>query len=329
MTLPQPHPASDASTTSAASDASITSGASAASTTSAASDASTASAASLASTRGPDRSGADGVTDGTVRAYLDRIGADRPARADIEALRELQRRHLLSVPFENLSIHLGEDIVLEEQALLDKVIGGRGGFCYELNGAFGALLRALGFRVSLLQARVFGDGGRLGIPYDHMALRVETEDGTGPWLADVGFGDHALRPLALADLTEQEDPRGVFRFRAAPEGDLDLLRGGSRQFRLDLRPRTLTEFRGGAWYHRTSPDSHFTRSLVCSRCTDTGRVTLSRRALITTVGGERHRTELATDEEVLAAYRDHFGLRLSRVPEVRGRFLGDGNSDLR
>jgi N-hydroxyarylamine O-acetyltransferase len=251
-------------------------------------------------------------------AYLERIGATRPTRADAAALRELQLCHLKTVPFENLSVHLGEDIVLEEKSLVDKLVTDhRGGFCYELNGAFAALLRALGFGVTPLQARVFGDGGRLGIPYDHMALRVETDDGTGPWLADVGFGDHALRPLALDDRSEQEDPCGVFRFRAAPQGDLDLLRGGSRQFRLDLRPRVLADFVAGAWYHGTSPDSHFSRSLVCSRRTETGRVTLSGRALVTTVLGERHTTELTTDAEVLAAYRDHFGLRLPCPPEVR------------
>ncbi|WP_326697431.1 arylamine N-acetyltransferase [Streptomyces sp. NBC_01754] len=250
--------------------------------------------------------------------YLERIGAGRPARADAEALRELQLRHLMTVPFENLSIHLGEDIVLEEEKLVDKIVtGGRGGFCYELNGAFAALLRRLGFRVTLLQARVFGDGGLLGIPYDHMAIRVGTDDGTGPWLADVGFGDHALRPLALDDRAEQRDPSGVFRLQVAPGGDLDLVRDGSPQFRLDLRPRVVADFRAGAWYHRTSPDSHFTRSLVCSRCTATGRVTLGGRTLVTTVRGERHETPLDTDAEVLAAYREHFGLSLSRVPVVR------------
>lgn len=254
-----------------------------------------------------------------VDAYLEHIGAGRPARADAEALRELQLRHLTTVPFENLSIHLGQDIVLEEEKLIDKIVTDhRGGFCYELNGAFAGLLRALGFRVALLQARVFGDGGRLGIPYDHVALRVETEDGTGPWLADVGFGDHALGPLALDVRTEQEDPCGRFRFREAPQGDLDLLRGNSRQFRLDLRPRVLADFRGGAWYHRTSPDSHFTRSVVCSRRTEDGRVTLRNRTLITTVRGERHEKELGADAEVLAAYRDHFGMVLPRSPSVRG-----------
>ncbi|MFD9287783.1 arylamine N-acetyltransferase [Streptomyces sp. NPDC060030] len=248
-------------------------------------------------------------------ACLARIGAVRPARADAAALRELQLHHLMTVPFENLSIHLGQEIVLEDDKLIDKIVTGRrGGFCYELNGAFAALLRELGFRVVLLQARVFGDGGRLGIPYDHVALRVETDDGTGPWLADVGFGDHALRPLELEVRSEQDDPSGTFRFREAPQGDLDLLRDGSRQFRLDLRPRGLAEFRGGAWFHRTSPESHFTRSLICSRCTDDGRVTLRGRTLITTVRGERHETELRDDAEVLAAYRDHFGMALTHAP---------------
>jgi N-hydroxyarylamine O-acetyltransferase len=253
-----------------------------------------------------------------VDAYLKRIGATRPSRPDADALRELQLRHLMTVPFENLSIHLGEDIVLEERKLVDKIVTDRrGGFCYELNGAFAGLLRALDFRVTLLQARVFDGGGCLDIPYGHVALRVETDDGTGPWLADVGFGDHALLPLALDSRTEQDDSCGRFRFMEAPRGDLDLLRGGSPQFRLDLRPRVLADFRAGSWYQRTSPDSPFTRSLVCSRRTEAGRVTLSGRTLTTTVRGERYETELRTDAEVLAAYRDHFGLVPARPPAVR------------
>ncbi|MGW0933538.1 arylamine N-acetyltransferase family protein [Streptomyces sp. NPDC002666] len=278
----------------------------------------------------------------TTDAYLERIGADRPARPDAAALRELQLRHLTTVPFENLSIHLGEDIVLEEKLLLDKIVADRrGGFCYELNGAFAVLLRALGFRVTLLQARVYGEAGRLGIPYDHMALRVETDDGTGPWLADVGFGDHAERPLALGDRADQRDPRGTFRIAQAPAegvdgtprdsatpprdfgtpagyGDLDLLRDGAPEFRLDLRPRALADFRVGAWYHRTSPESGFTRAPVCSRFTATGRITLKGHRLLTTVGTERHETPLGSDEEVLAAYREHFGVRLDRLPPEGG-----------
>ena len=83
-----------------------------------------------------------------VDAYLRRIGATRPATADAAALRELHERHLATVPFENLDVILGVPIVLEEDRLLAKVIGGRGGYCYELNTAFAALLRALGFELA-------------------------------------------------------------------------------------------------------------------------------------------------------------------------------------
>ncbi|MFE7772811.1 arylamine N-acetyltransferase [Streptomyces sp. NPDC057445] len=254
----------------------------------------------------------------TVEAYLRRIGAARPERPDAGSLRELQLRHLLSVPFENLSIHLGENMVLEDTPLLDKVVEARrGGFCYELNGAFAALLRGLGFGVTLLQGRGFAKDGRLGIPYDHLTLRVETWDGTGPWLADVGFGDHSSHPLLLEERGEQSDPAGAFRIVEAPEGDLDVLRDGKPQFRVDRRPRALADFEAGAWYHRTSPASHFTQSLVCSRLTAEGRITLTGRRLVTTVHGEREERQLGDDAEVLAAYRDHFGVVLDGVPEVR------------
>ncbi|MFI1400187.1 arylamine N-acetyltransferase [Streptomyces sp. NPDC020681] len=248
--------------------------------------------------------------------YLRRIGADRPARPDAAALRDLQLRHLQAVPFENLSIHLGEDIVLEEKALLAKIVEARrGGFCYELNGAFAALLRDLGFTVSLLQGRVFGGDGRLGIPYDHLALLVEAADDTGRWLADVGFGDHAHHPLLFDERGDQSDPAGTFRIvEAAEHGDLDVHRDGKPQFRLETRPHSLDDFRAGAWWHRTSPESHFPKSIVCSRLTPEGRITLSGRKLVTTVGGERQEQPLADDAAVLAAYRDHFGLDLDRLP---------------
>ena len=90
-----------------------------------------------------------------VDAYLARIGAARPERPSTEALQVLHAAHLRSVPFENLSIHLGEPVILDESALLDKIVGRRrGGFCYELNGLFAALLTALGFDVTLLAGRV-------------------------------------------------------------------------------------------------------------------------------------------------------------------------------
>ena len=103
-----------------------------------------------------------------VQAYLRRIeswgsltpGIDLP---DIDLLRSLHRAHLFTVPFENLDIHLGREIICDESRILHKIVNERrGGFCYELNGAFAALLRALGFRVTLLSGRVARQDGSYG-----------------------------------------------------------------------------------------------------------------------------------------------------------------------
>ena len=248
-----------------------------------------------------------------VAAYLGRIGVNGPVPADEETLRELQLRHLCAVPFENLSVHLGEEIVLDGDALVRKVVERRrGGFCYELNGAFAALLAALGYDVTLYAARVFGPDGP-GLPFDHLALRVDLAE---PWLVDVGFGKFAHHPLRLADRAEQADPGGTFRIEERPGGDLDVFCDGRPEYRLETRPQALDDFRMGCWWHRTSPISPFTRSLVCSRMTETGRISLSDKVLIHTVGTERTERVLTGDAEVLAAYRDHFGIGLDRVPVV-------------
>ena len=253
----------------------------------------------------------------TAAAYLRRIGLpEQVGPPSPELLRELHERHLLTVPFENLSIHLDEPITLDEAALIDKIIRRRrGGFCYELNGAFAALLGALGFPVTRQAARVFGEDRALGIPFDHLALIV-TLDGER-WVADVGFGRHTRYPLRLDWPDPQDDPEGKFLVVDAPEGDVDVLRDGIPQYRMEMRPRELDEFRIGAWWNQTSPSSHFTGSLTCSLVRPDGRITLSGDRLITTTGDERTETVLPTGEAVLDAYRTIFGFTLDRLPVVR------------
>lgn len=249
-----------------------------------------------------------------VDGYLARIGLPAaPPAADLDGLRVLQRAHLGTVPFENLSIHLGEPVDLT--ALPEKVVARRrGGFCYELNGSFAALLTALGYTVTLHSARVWG-GRRWGPPFDHLALLVRLDE---PWLVDVGFGRFAHHPLRLADREPQTDPAGSFVVADRDFGDVEVLLDGEPQYRLDPRPYELADFAPTCWWHSTSPDSHFTRSLTCSMLTpDGGRVTLGGDRLIVTGpdGGKRERT-LDGDGAVLAAYREHFGVVLDRVPRV-------------
>jgi N-hydroxyarylamine O-acetyltransferase len=256
------------------------------------------------------------MDDMTVAAYLDRIAAGRREALDAAALRGLHRAHLLTVPFENLSIHLSEPISLAGDDLLGKIVTRRrGGFCYELNGAFALLLRALGAEVTLVAARVYGDGS-LGPPFDHLALLVRLPDGTGPWLADVGFGSHTVYPLLFASRAGQDDPAGLFRLADAADGDVDVVKGAAPQYRVETRPRSLDDFVPTCWYQQTSPASHFTQSTICSRLTADGRISISGRTLITTTDGARSVEQLLDDNDLLAAYRDHFGIVLDRVPVI-------------
>jgi N-hydroxyarylamine O-acetyltransferase len=251
----------------------------------------------------------------TVAAYLDRVGAAAPTVCDAAALRTLHRTHQMTVPFENLSIHLAEPISLDEPDLLDKIVRRRrGGFCYELNGAFALLLEALGAQVTRVAARVYGEAG-LGPPFDHLALIVAPADGSGPWLADVGFGSHSDYPLLLAARDDQDDPAGRFRLADADAGDIDVLRDERPQYRIETRERSLADCVPTCWWQQTSPLSHFTCSTICSRLTPGGRVSISGRILIQTQGGTRTEKQLDTDDDLLAAYRDQFGIALSRVPD--------------
>ena len=244
--------------------------------------------------------------------YLERIGYTGPTEPTAETLRELHRAHLLTVPFENLDIGLKRKIICDESRFVQKIVEQRrGGFCYEDNGAFAWLLRELGFRVTLLSARVPCEDGSLGPEFDHLALRVDLDE---PWLADVGFGDCFLDPLHLTVGEEQPQYGSVFRI-SEKGGDLQLERkqvGEERklQYAFSLTPRSLGEFAGMCLYHQTSPDSPFTRKRVCSRATADGRITLTADRLIITRGGIRDEQPLKSEEAWKAALRQSFGIDL-------------------
>jgi N-hydroxyarylamine O-acetyltransferase len=247
-------------------------------------------------------------------AYLRRMDVSRPAVLDAAALRALHRAHLRTVPFENLDIHLGRPISLAEEDLLAKVVTARrGGFCYELNGAFALLLEALGAEVDRVAAKVYRPD-RLGPLFDHLALIVRPPDGSGPWLADVGFGSHSTYPLRYDSREDQDDPGGRFVMADFPDGDVQVVKDGKPEYRIEQRERMLADFVPTCWWQQTSPDSHFTHGTICSRLTEDGRISLSGHTLIRTSGGTRTEQELGADGEVLAAYRDHFGIVLDRLP---------------
>jgi N-hydroxyarylamine O-acetyltransferase len=246
-----------------------------------------------------------------ARQYLERINYTGPLDVSIDTLRRLHRAHMLAVPFENLDIHLGRPIVLDEEALFAKIVEHRrGGFCYELNGLFAALLREIGFEVTRISAGVGNASGGFAPDFDHMALVVQLD---GPWLADVGFGDSFIEPIRLDESVLSEDSTGAYRI--ALDGDIHRimfkrLEDGSwrPEFRFTLNARELSDYDEMCAYHQTSPESPFTQRRVCSLATETGRLTLTDLKLIKTDRGEREERILSDENEAHKILAQYFGI---------------------
>ena len=244
-----------------------------------------------------------------VQSYLARINYAGPTNPAAETLRALHLAHLRTVPFENLSIHAGEPIVLDDESLFTKIVERRrGGFCYEANGLFAALLRALGFKVAMLSAEVARDAGSYSPPFDHMALMVTLED---RWLADVGFGDSFTEPLLLDGQLEQLQPPDAFRIDRNGDYRIVMRREADQwkpNYRFTLQSYTYQDFAEMCRYHQTSPESHFTQKRICSRATKDGRITLSDIRLIETSNGQRRERTLANQNEYAVSLREQFGI---------------------
>lgn len=256
-----------------------------------------------------------------TKAYLERINYHGALVPGAETLRALQVAHLTTVPFENLSIHAGQPIVLDDEALFIKIVENRrGGFCYEANGLFAALLRALGFDVAMLAAEVATAEGEFSPNFSHMTLMVCLEE---RWLVDVGFGDSFVEPLLLDERGEQV--QGSRAYRIDSDGSYLVLMQRDdgdewkAQYRFTLETHAYADYAEMCHYHQTSPESHFTQARICSRLTEEGRLTLSDMRFITTSNSgiqqaqpTRVEQTLTTNEEYADVLREQFGVVLSR-----------------
>ena len=250
-------------------------------------------------------------------SYLRRIEYDGSREPSAATLRDLHRQHLFSVPFENLDIPLKTPISLDIAALYEKVVTRhRGGFCYELNGLFCALLSELGFRVEMLAARVRHEDGGFGPEFDHMLLKVQLEE---PWLVDVGFGDSFVDPIVFH--AGGEDRVNGYRYVVSPvDGEWQLLRE-DKKGRVPLYafrdvPHTLDEYREMCLYHQRSPESHFTKSWICSRATPDGRVTVANMRLIVTRGSSREERQLRGEQELRRCLDELLGVELNASADL-------------
>ncbi|MFE5504038.1 MULTISPECIES: arylamine N-acetyltransferase [Amycolatopsis] len=222
----------------------------------------------------------------TLDAFLDRLEYREPVRPDLITLRNLHRAWRLRVPYENLDVQLGRPILLTPDALTDKFARrGRGGLCYEMNGALGLLLKAAGFAVTIVEAAILRSTRGEGQWGNHIALLVDV-DGES-WLADTGIGDAFLEPLPLREGMHQQGEltfrmerldSGTWRTHHHSGGAID-----SWDFR--TAPREIAEFAERA--RTKSPDSVFAKVLVAQHHRD-GRELALRARTVKRGDGNRH-----------------------------------------
>ena len=200
-------------------------------------------------------------------AYAARIGYAGGLDPTLETLAGLHFAHSTSIPFENLDILLGRPISLELDWLQAKLIAGhRGGYCFEQNTFFAAVLESLGFTVTRLAARVRFGSTEIR-PRSHMLLSVEV-DGE-PWLADVGFG--RVGPLYPIRLNQAEAVhQSAWTFRMSREGGLHVLQtfhddGWFDLYAFTREPQEPVDFVVANHYTSTHPDSPFVQTLVVQR----------------------------------------------------------------
>jgi len=247
-----------------------------------------------------------------LNKYLSRIGVEsHKVRPDVETLKLLQRQNLLHVPFENLDIHWKRPIVLDTDSFYKKIVkGGRGGFCYELNGLFNELLIAVGFHTHLVSGRVYDIEDNPGPEFDHMAIVVLI--GGEEYLADVGFGDFIADPLKIDPSSEQVDREGVFIVRLTEHGAFEVEKkagdGWKPECLFGRNAHKLDEFALMCEFHQYSPDSHFTKGKVCSILTETGRKTLTDKKFVVRTNGEKKEEVIGTEEQFNRVLTSEFGI---------------------
>ncbi|HET7663544.1 MAG TPA: arylamine N-acetyltransferase [Rhodanobacteraceae bacterium] len=257
-----------------------------------------------------------------LHAYLERIGLRQPVAPSLQTLRAIIAAHVATIPFENLDPFLGISPALDIASVQRKLVcGGRGGYCFEQNHLLSNALRAIGFKVTDLAARVLW-----GQPEDaitartHMLLRVEAEEKS--WLADAGFGGNTpTGPLEFVPDVEQATPHESFRLIHRDDSDwrLQLFATDAWQtlYRFDLQPQFPADYRIGNYWTSTNPDSHFVTGLSAARAPAGRRLTLRNRQFAEHAGNRATaKRTLGTTAEIRVVLQDEFLIRLPDDPKL-------------
>ena len=243
--------------------------------------------------------------------YWDRIGVERPLRADLAALRAIHRAHLLAIPYENLDVQLARPVTTAVPAIFEKLVArGRGGWCYEMNGLLGWALSEMGFRVTRSAGAVMREVRGDAAVGNHLVLRIDLDEGV--YLADAGFGDGPIDPIRVTPGAFTSHGFGYALERV--DGEWWRLRndpsGGAASFDFNLAEADESVLAERCSVLQTSPESSFVQNLVVQRYTAAQRSTpgstpgsAPRNTLRSTPRGMQERTTGAENRTGFTALR--------------------------
>lgn len=254
-------------------------------------------------------------------AYLRHIGYDGPRVPTLDVLRDLVRLHTQVIPFENLDPLLGTSPRLDVAALEAKLVRSRrGGYCFEHNTLLQHVLRALGFEVRTLAARVLlrQPEGAL-TPRTHVLLRVEIDDES--FLADVGFGGLTpTGPLRFEPGIAQSTPHEPFRIdEAGPEYELRAKIAGSWTllYRFHLVEHVAIDHEVNNHFVATHPSSFFRKAIVAARAAPDGRhLLIDDRLTFQHIDGTRDERTLPDAGTLTRTLHDVFGIAVPDEPAL-------------
>ena len=246
-------------------------------------------------------------------AYFRRIAYRGERTPTLATLRALQLQHLLAIAFENLDALAGRPVRLDLESLQRKLVAtGRGGYCFEQNLLFSHVLRALGFEVTALAARVAWERPADEVrARSHMLLLVDLDDGR--YLCDVGFGGLTpTAPLRLVAGIEQITPHETFRVVDETREFVVQARVGGEWkplYGFDLQAQQQVDIEVLNFYVAEHADSPMLGRLLAARVAPDRRFAL-RNGTFTVyhLDGRREQRQLGTVAEVRDVLGETFGI---------------------
>lgn len=257
-------------------------------------------------------------------AYFQRIGYQGERTPTLQTLEAIHNGHTQAIAFENLSPLLGQPVLLDLISLQEKLVdAGRGGYCFEQNSLFRAVLITLGFQVSSLAARVlWGVPEGVITPRSHMVLIVHIDN--EPYIADVGFGGLTLTtPIRLRPEIQQSTSHELFRLIKAKDSYImqaHFAQEWQSLYRFDLQPQYSPDYEVSNWYVSTHPKSLFVNSLIAARPDADCRYGLrdNRFSIHPVNSGKTEHHILTTAKELCTVLTNEFRLKLPENIDVEG-----------